>query len=244
MIGIKLWALQSDENSISHHPACLFGRQASLHSFTLIELLVVITIIAILAALLLPALREAREKAKEAVCKNNLRQILLAVMMYSQDQDEWMVASADDDTVQTYASPELCYLGYIKGWETFNCPSTERAIPDDGAAWEIEPPAYFAYTAWGGYAWNSNMGWLTLGGDIERKKLSSIKKNSCDVAYVVDGYIYNLTKHRCMYVARAWLNPVDDVANRHGGGANMGYVDGHVEGKKHEDITAQMFAIQ
>ena len=56
--------------------------------FTLIELLVVIAIIAILASILFPVFSRAREKARQASCASNLKQITMAMMMYTDDYDE------------------------------------------------------------------------------------------------------------------------------------------------------------
>jgi len=74
---------------ITGNGRCMMKRR---YGFTLIELLVVVAIIAILAAMLLPALSQARERAKQAVCIGNLRQLHLATMMYCDDNEGYLPA--------------------------------------------------------------------------------------------------------------------------------------------------------
>jgi prepilin-type N-terminal cleavage/methylation domain-containing protein len=68
-----------------------FCRGGATDGFTLIELLVVIAIIAILAAILFPVFAQAREKARQASCASNHKQIILGWLQYAQDYDETAV---------------------------------------------------------------------------------------------------------------------------------------------------------
>ena len=70
-----------------------------LKAFTLIELLVVIAIIAILAAILFPVFAQAREKARQASCMSNLKQLGLAELQYVQDYDEKTSGSYDNTSI-------------------------------------------------------------------------------------------------------------------------------------------------
>ena len=65
--------------------------------FNVIELLVVIAIVALLAALLLPALTKAKEQGRSSICKNNMRQLSLAMVLYADDNDDYLPWPGDVD---------------------------------------------------------------------------------------------------------------------------------------------------
>ncbi|MDX1933008.1 MAG: DUF1559 domain-containing protein [Capsulimonadales bacterium] len=102
-------------------------------AFTLIELLVVIAIIAILAAILFPVFAQAREKARAITCISNVKQIVLAQMMYMQDWDETVAFNRECNLPnpavpackpnQTMRGWMDLVMPYVKGPGIFKCPS-------------------------------------------------------------------------------------------------------------------------
>jgi len=122
--------LGSDGLKALERPGVRSRGYKSLLAFTLIELLVVIAIIAILASMLLPSLATAKDKGKRAFCGNNLRQLILATVMYDDDQKVLPVgwdpafSSIWYRTLQPYLGRKNTLLATNK---VFVCPSSPRA---------------------------------------------------------------------------------------------------------------------
>jgi prepilin-type N-terminal cleavage/methylation domain-containing protein len=136
-------------------------------AFTLIELLVVIAIIALLMAILMPALRAAKDQARKVVCTAHVKDLALALKMYTEDYDGkthnspnnglWDNAWENPPVVRPYGPNDdmaywgIAYFPYAKNKKIFRCPSTKRVDdwPEWGPPWGLPSQQYFRYCSYG-----------------------------------------------------------------------------------------------
>jgi len=165
------------------------------YGFTLLELLVVVSIMVILMSLLLPALKSARETGNQIKCISNLKQLGMASIAYSGDNNDYLPASggwwwcAEDNPFSMY---------YLNNRQILICSSLKtRTFPDA------------AYSSW--YGVNYSSIWILSSSNYGSKKISSVKNPSgmllfCCGHRQITSTGYGETSGRLIYAHRNGVN--------------------------------------
>jgi len=194
--------------------------------FTLIELLVVIAIIAILAAILFPVFARAREKARQASCLSNLKQLELAAIMYKGDYDETnFIDRMPTTNAPTPTGPYASTYGgnfyfwtdtlapYIKNTQIWLCPSDIS----NGTTCCVPPRR--------SYQPNGDMVYTTTG--VKEAAIVA----PAETIHLIESN-YNTRAH---YSDQGSYAMPGNPASRHNQGWNIAYCDGHAKWFRGDD---------
>lgn len=213
--------------------------------FTLVELLIVVAVIGILVSLLLPALKSARDKAKEIGCANNLKQQSVGLLNYANDFNGWLPPTrVDTASCHYYFWGNYINDNYLKSPGIFLCashPSPSEMSFWSGGEWEVGERTKAGNTY--GYNLRPSDNYTPVDWDVSVSlpyRLPSFKKPSesmivsearQDVQSSENWYVYNFAG------TSNW-----SVAFNHRQGANALFIDGHVKHIKYTWAAAHDYS--
>jgi len=229
------------------------GRLRMVQGFTLIELLVVITIIAILSSMLLPALNNARKKARSIQCASNMRQLGMAFQLYTGDNNDYFPLFEYNSSWWPSPIPSiyawnwayaLSTNNYLGSPKLFYCPEAIKQFtysysygkndcvhkPNEAATFLYIVYGYNNYMVGSRYciypfgAGTPSTACRRVPAKTSQMRCPSECLTNCETQCKYTGGL--IGGHYLLYQGAS-------IVNYHGGGANVLYADGHVRWLSH-----------